>query len=107
MRTSSTSVVLALLLAVFLGDVLAVPAVAAGRTGLPAASRVVAINSALLAQQPPGATTTPQAPNGTGPGTSKQETQKKLWLVLIAAALFGLVYTGRRVRKGRKKPTSG
>jgi hypothetical protein len=102
--------VLALLLAVFLGDVLAVPAVAAGaagRTGLPAASSLVAINLAVVAQQPPGATTTPQAPNGTGPGMSKQEAQKKLWLILIAAALFGLVYTGRRVRKGRKKPTSG
>jgi hypothetical protein len=107
-RTSWISVVLALVFTVLLGDVLAVPAVAAtGRIGLPSASSVVAIDSAVVAQQPPGATTTPQAPNGTNPGMSKQEAEKKIWLVLVAAALFGLVYTGRRIRKARKKPSSG
>lgn len=105
MRTSWTSVALALLLAVALGDVLAPPAVAAGQAGVVAASSLaasslVAMGPAGVARQPAGTTTTPGAPNT---GISKQEATNKLWMIGIAVVLLGLVFGGRRMRKRGKK----
>jgi outer membrane biosynthesis protein TonB len=105
MRASSAAVVLALLLAVVVGDLLAVPAAAAGAPGnaaVPAIQTVLAVDPALAPQQPPETTTAPATPTGTGTDTSAPPSGNRLLIALVAAALFGLVYFGRKIRKGKK-----